>query len=69
MGTAGVVTEAACAELLASFEREEEDLKAGRVTRMSVAEFGEEIQSDFERITGDATLRAGNTPSIDFLSS
>jgi hypothetical protein len=40
-----IVTEAARAELLASFEREEKDLKAGRVTRMNVAEFREEIQS------------------------
>jgi hypothetical protein len=47
-----IVTEAARAELLASIEREEEDLKAGRVKRMSVAEFREEIRSEFERITG-----------------
>jgi hypothetical protein len=50
------VTEATRAELLASPEREEEDLKAGRVTRISVAEFREEIQSDLERITGYTTL-------------
>ncbi|HEY3719872.1 MAG TPA: hypothetical protein VGL41_07000 [Roseiarcus sp.] len=47
-----IVTEAARAELLASLEKEKEDLKAGRVKRMSVAEFREEIRSDFERITG-----------------
>jgi hypothetical protein len=47
-----IVTEAARAELLASLEKEKEDLKAGRVKRMSVAEFREEIRSHFERITG-----------------
>jgi hypothetical protein len=48
------VTEASRAGLLASFEREEEDLKAGRVTEAS--RNSERIQSDFERITGYTTL-------------
>jgi hypothetical protein len=47
-----IVTEAARAELLASLERGEEDAKAGRVERMSVAELKADMRADFERITG-----------------
>ena len=47
-----IVTEAARAELLASLERGEEDAKAGRVKRLSVAEFKAGMRADFERITG-----------------
>jgi hypothetical protein len=49
---AAIVTEAARAELLASLERGEEDLKAGRVKRMSAAELKADMRADFERITG-----------------
>ena len=47
-----IVTDAARAELLASLERGEDDVKAGRVKRMSVAEFKADIRADFEKITG-----------------
>ena len=47
-----IVTEAARAELLASLERGEDDRKAGRVKRMSVAELKADMRADFERITG-----------------
>jgi len=47
-----MVTEAARAELLASLERRAEDPKAGRVKRMSVAEFKQDMRADFEGITG-----------------
>ena len=47
-----IVTEAARAELLASLERGEADVKAGRVKRMSVAELKTDMRADFERITG-----------------
>ena len=47
-----IVTEAARAELLASLERGEDDRKAGRVERMSVAELKADMRGDFERITG-----------------
>jgi hypothetical protein len=47
-----IVTEAARAELLASLERGEDDRKAGRVKRMSVAELKADMRGDFERITG-----------------
>jgi hypothetical protein len=39
-------------ELLASLERGEDDRKAGRVKRMSVAELKADMRADFERITG-----------------
>jgi hypothetical protein len=44
------------AELLASLEREEDDAKAGRVKRMSVAELKMDLRADFERITGNKIL-------------
>lgn len=47
-----IVTEAARAELLASLERGEADLKGGRVKRMTVAELKADMRGDFERITG-----------------
>jgi hypothetical protein len=47
-----IVTEAARADLLASLERGEEDRKAGRVKRMSVAELKADMRADFERISG-----------------
>jgi hypothetical protein len=47
-----IVTEAARTELLASLERGEDDSKAGRVTRMSVAALKADMRADFERITG-----------------
>jgi hypothetical protein len=47
-----IVTEAARAELLASLERGEDDLKAGRVKRMSVAELKADMRADFQKTTG-----------------
>ena len=47
-----IVTDAARAELLASLKRGDEDLKAGRVKRMSLEEFSADMRADFERITG-----------------
>ena len=47
-----IVTEAARAELLASLERGEDDVKAGRVKRMTVEELKADMRADFERITG-----------------
>jgi hypothetical protein len=47
-----IVTEVARAELLASLERGEDDLKAGRVKRMSVAQLKADMRADFEKITG-----------------
>jgi hypothetical protein len=46
------VTEAARAELLASLERGEDDAKAERVKRMTVAELKADMRADFERVTG-----------------
>ena len=47
-----IVTEAARAELLASLQRGEADLKGGRVKRMTGAELKADMRGDFERITG-----------------
>ena len=47
-----IVTEATRAELLASLERGEDDVKVGRVKRMSVADLKADMRADFERITG-----------------
>jgi hypothetical protein len=49
---APIVTEAARAELLASLERGEDDVKAERVKRMTFAELKADMRADFERITG-----------------
>jgi len=49
---APIVTEAARAELLASLERGEDDVKADRVKRMTVAELKADMRADFERVTG-----------------
>ena len=53
-----IVSDAARAELLASLKRGDEDLKAGRVTLMTVAELQAEMRADFERITGYKLPRA-----------
>ena len=50
-----IVTDAAREELLASLTRGEDDVKAGRVRRMSVAEFKADMRADFEKITGYKT--------------
>jgi hypothetical protein len=47
-----IVSEAARAELLASLERGEGDVKAGRVKRMTVAELKADLRADFQKITG-----------------
>jgi hypothetical protein len=47
-----IVTEAARAELLASLERGEDDLKVGRVKRVSVSELKADMRADFQKITG-----------------
>jgi len=49
---APIVTEAARADLLASLERGEDDVKAERVKRMSLAELKADMRADFERVTG-----------------
>ena len=46
------MSDAARAELLESLKRGEEDLKAGRVTLMTMAELKADMRADFERITG-----------------
>jgi len=52
---APTVTEAVRAELLASLERGEADVKGGLVKRMSAAELKADMRADFERITGYKT--------------
>jgi hypothetical protein len=46
-----IVTDAARAELLASLQRGEDDLKAERVERMSVSELKADMRADFQKIT------------------
>jgi hypothetical protein len=47
-----IVSEAARAELLGSLERGEDDVRAGRVKRMTVAELKADMRADFQKITG-----------------
>ncbi len=47
-----IVTDAARAELLVSLQAGEADLKAGRATRMSVADLKADMRADFEKLTG-----------------
>ena len=52
------ISEAARLELLASLQRGEGDLLAGRVKRMSLDEFTADMRADFEKITGYEALNA-----------